>query len=145
MCRGRRRSKAGQERAANPALRPKEARVVSDLGKTMFLEDSPGSGVRCGLTGEIVKWGGHFCSSSGTRSNRGSGEKCWGPEARAGGVEGQSKSTVWGSEGSGALGQLGWEQELGIFRDRKVAKKACPRACWTRRMAVCRAGRLELE
>ena len=85
LCRGRRRSKAGQERAANPALRPKGARVVSDLGKTMFLEDSPGSGVRCGLTREIVKWGGHFCSSSGTRGNRESGDKCWVPEARAGG------------------------------------------------------------
>ena len=119
--------------------------MVSDLGKTVFLEDSPGSGVRCGLTGEIVKWGGHFCSSSGTRGNGGSGEKCWVPEARAGAAVGQSKSTVWGSEGSGALGQLGWEQELGIFRDRKVAKKACPRARWTRWMAVCREGRLELE
>ena len=85
LCRGRRRSKAGQERAANPALRPKGARVVSDLGKTMFLEDSPGSGVRCGLTREIVKWGGHFCSSSGTRGNRESGDKCWVPVARAGG------------------------------------------------------------
>ena len=67
MCRGRRRSKAGRETAAKPALRLKWARVVSDLGKTMFLEDSPGSGVRCGLAREIVKWGGHFCSSSGTR------------------------------------------------------------------------------
>lgn len=134
LVQGQEEKQAGQERAANSALRPKGSRVVSDLGKTMFLEDSPGSGVRCGLTREIVKWGGHFCTSSGTRGNRESGEKCWVPEARAGG-----RGQVWwvrasprgGGVREAGQGQLGWEQELGIFRDHKVAKKACPRARWT--------------
>ena len=93
--------------------------MVSDLGKRVFLEDSPGSGVRCGLTGEIVKWGGHFCSSSGTRGNRGSGEKCWVPEARAGAAVGQNKSTVWGVREVGHWASWGGSRSLafsGIVR-----------------------------
>ena len=82
---------AGREIATNPALRVKGPWVVSDLGKTVFLEDSPGSGVRCGLTGEKMKWGGRFCSSSGTTPGDVTGKvgkKRWVQEAGAGGAGG---------------------------------------------------------
>lgn len=38
--------------------------MVSDLGKTVFPEDYPGSGVSGGQAREQMKWGGHSCSSS---------------------------------------------------------------------------------
>lgn len=103
---------AGQEIATNPALRVKEPRVVSDLGKTVFLEDSPGSGVRCGLTVGKMKWGGRCWSSSGTIPGDATGKvgkQLWVPEAGEGGAGGRGGSEPVHSAGlvmeAGTLGQ----------------------------------------
>lgn len=103
-----------------PGLRAEGSLVVSDLGKTLFPEDYPGSGVRGRLARERIKWGGHFCSSSCLvhGANRGSGAEVLGA-GRAGGtgwvwrVRAREWSPMWGQRWKlGHWASWAWEQEL---------------------------------
>lgn len=83
--------------------------VAPDLGETVFLEDSPGSGEKGGLTRRKMKWGGHLCSSSSTIRGWGRSAGCRKLEGGLG-VAGQGKGVVHSVgtvTGSGTLGQLG--------------------------------------
>lgn len=132
---------AGQEIATNPALRVKGPWVASDLGKTVFLEDSPGSGVRCGLTVGKMKWGGRFWSSSGAIPGDATGKvgkKLWVQEA---GEQGAGEcGSVWRIRASPQCGVSDGSRDIGPAKggSRSLAFEGIIR--WPRRHAQGLAG-----
>lgn len=100
---------AGQQRPTTSRTEGGGSLVVSALGKTVFPEGYPGSGVRRRLAREEKECGGHCCSSSCLihRAHDGSGEDKFCVQEGQEGLATYGRSHVGTVTEAGTLGQLG--------------------------------------